>query len=183
MSQTLSQPPNGKVCLNLGCGDKLLPGYINVDAAPSRKGQKPDVICDIRNLDRFKTGIADEILAVHVIEHFYYWEVPSLLEGWKRVLKSGGMLILECPNLLSACVEILRNPARASLPGPEGQQGMWPLYGDPSWKDPLMCHKWGYTPESLSLELSEAGFVNTRQEKAQFKLREPRDMRIVAQKA
>lgn len=176
------QELQGAIRLNLGCGDKLLPGYINVDAAPSRKGQKPDVVCDIRNLDQFKTGIADEILAVHVIEHFYYWEVVSLLVGWNRVLKPGGLLVLECPNLLSACVEILRNPVRASLPGFEGQQGMWPLYGDPSWKDPLMCHKWAYTPESLGLVLAKAGFVNVRQEKAQYKLREPRDMRVVGQK-
>lgn len=177
------QAPQGEIRLNLGCGDKLLAGYINVDAAPSRKGQKPDVICDLRNLDQFKTGIADEILAVHVIEHFYYWEVVSLLTGWHRVLKPGGLLVLECPNLLSACVEILRNPLQASLPGPEGQQGMWPLFGDPSWKDPLMCHKWAYTPESLSFVLNKSGFINVRQEKAQYKLREPRDMRIVGQKA
>jgi SAM-dependent methyltransferase len=174
----LGQVPQGGIRLNLGCGDKLLPGYINVDAASSRKGQKPDVICDIRNLDRFKPGIADEILAVHVIEHFYYWEVIPLLTGWHRVLKPGGLLVLECPNLLSACVEILHNPSRSSMPGPEGQQGMWPLYGDPSWKDPLMCHKWAYTPESLKGILRGVGFVNPVQQPAQFKLREPRDMRI-----
>ena len=57
---------------------------------------------------------------------------------------------------------------------------MWSLYGDPSWKDPLMCHKWAYTPDSLAQVVTQAGFVNARQEPAQFKLKEPRDMRIVA---
>ena len=33
--------------LNLGCGDKILSGYVNVDVAPSRAGKKPDVICDL----------------------------------------------------------------------------------------------------------------------------------------
>lgn len=176
------QHSSGPVRLNLGCGDKRLAGYINVDAAASRKGVKPDVQCDIRNLDRFKGAIADEILAVHVIEHFHYWEVLPLLRGWSRVLKPAGLLILECPNLLSACVEILRNPLQASLPGPQGQQGMWPLYGDPAWQDPLMSHKWAYTPQSLAQVMAEAGYVQVRQEKAQFKLREPRDMRLVGEK-
>jgi len=45
-----------------------------------------------------------------------------------------------------------------------------------------MVHRWGYTPQSLSRLLTEAGLVNARQEPAQFKLREPRDMRIVAEK-
>jgi hypothetical protein len=30
------------VKLNLGCGDKILPGYVNVDVAPARAGQKPN---------------------------------------------------------------------------------------------------------------------------------------------
>ena len=37
-------PPDGKVRLNLGCGDKILEGYINVDFAESRKGSKPDMM-------------------------------------------------------------------------------------------------------------------------------------------
>ena len=32
--------------LNLGCGDKIIPGYINIDAAVSRAGLKPDIVAD-----------------------------------------------------------------------------------------------------------------------------------------
>ena len=164
--------------LNLGCGDKILPGYINIDTVSERKAKKPDVIADIRDLKTIKTEIADEILAVHVIEHFFYWEVVPLLNSWKRILKPGGKIILECPNLLYACKMLLENPSKASLPDQNGQMSMWPLYGDPSWRDPLMCHKWAYTPESLIHVLTQSGFSNTQQEPAQYKLREPRDMRI-----
>lgn len=168
--------------LNLGCGDKILDGYVNVDAASSRAGKQPDLIADISDLgNHFEPSSVDEILTVHVIEHFYYWEVSGLLMSWKNILKSGGTLILETPNLLSACVEILRDPPSA-LPGRSGQKGMWPLYGDPSWKDPLMCHKWLYTPQTLANVLNEVGFVSIKQKPAQFKLREPRDMRIVCLK-
>lgn len=59
---------------------------------------------------------------------------------------------------------------------------MWVFYGDPAWRDPLMVHRWGYTPRSLAAVMAEAGLVNIRQEPAQFKLREPRDMRIVGEK-
>jgi hypothetical protein len=59
---------------------------------------------------------------------------------------------------------------------------MWVFYGDPAWRDPLMVHRWGYTPRSLAHVMHEAGLVNLRQEPAQFKLREPRDMRIVGEK-
>jgi hypothetical protein len=52
------------VKLNLGCGDKILPGYVNVDVAPARAGQKPDVICDLHRLEPFQDAAADEILAV-----------------------------------------------------------------------------------------------------------------------
>jgi predicted SAM-dependent methyltransferase len=72
----LGQLPSksNSVKLNLGCGDKILDGYVNVDVANERSGKQPDIICDIRNLNSF-TDKSDEILAVHVVEHFWRWEV------------------------------------------------------------------------------------------------------------
>src|SRR5215831_18235639 len=168
--------------LNLGCGDKLLPGYVNVDVAESRAGAKPDVLCDLRALPIFGDDSADEILSVHVVEHFWRWEVLDVLREWVRVLRPGGRIVLECPNLISACEAFLADPDAASGPGQEGQRTMWVFYGDPAWKDPLMVHRWGYTPRSLARLMGEAGLVNVRQEPAQFKLREPRDMRVVGEK-
>lgn len=167
--------------LNLGCGDKILPGYVNVDIAPSRKGQVPDVLCDLHAL-KFEEASADEILSVHVVEHFWRWEVVGVLKEWARVLKTGGKIVLECPNLESACREFLENPMQGAGPGKEGQRTMWVFYGDPAWRDPLMVHRWGYTPASLAEVMAEAGFIYIRQEPAEFKLKEPRDMRLVGVK-
>jgi hypothetical protein len=169
------------VRLNLGCGDKILDGYCNVDVAPARLGRAPDVLCDLHKLT-FDDESADEILSVHVVEHFWRWEVVDILREWARVLKKGASMIVECPNLKSACEHFLENPDLHSSPGKNGQRSMWVFYGDPSWRDPLMVHRWGYTPESLASVMAEAGLVNLRQEPAQFKLREPRDMRIVGTK-
>lgn len=166
------------VRLNLGCGDMPLPGYVNVDVAVERAGKQPDVCADVRDLSVFPSNHADEVMAIHVIEHFYRWEVVAILKEWVRVLKPGGKLVLECPNLLSACEALLKDPEQAAGPGPEGSRSMWCFYGDPSWQDPLMCHKWLYTPQSLAQVMHEAGLRQLAQTVPQFKARHPRDMRI-----
>lgn len=168
--------------LNLGCGDKLLPGHVNVDVSPSRAGVHPDVLCDLRRLEPFADDSAAEVLAVHVVEHFWRWEVVDILKEWVRVLKPGGRMVLECPNLISACQEFLRDPDRLGRADVNGQRAMWVFYGDPAWRDPLMVHRWGYTPATLAEVMAEAGLVNLRQEPALFKLRDPRDMRVVGEK-
>lgn len=168
--------------LNLGCGDKILPGYVNVDVVEARAGRRPDVICDLHDLVPFADDCADEILSVHVVEHFWRWEVADVLREWVRVLKPGGRLVVECPNLLSACATFTGNPVLGARADENGQRTMWVFYGDPRWKDPLMVHRWGYTPESLGQLLTEAGLADVGQEPAQYKLREPRDMRVVGVK-
>jgi len=166
--------------LNLGCGNKILTGYTNVDIVDERNGMVPDINCDITDLKVFEDNSADEILTVHVIEHFYYWEIPAVLNEWKRVLKPGGTLITETPDLLNACRVIVADPDMGARP--EANMSTWPLYGNPFEKDPLMCHKWLFTPGSLSELLSGVGFVDIRQEPAKYKMREPRDFRIVCNK-
>ena len=168
--------------LNLGCGDKILPGYVNVDVVEARAGMKPDVICDMHDLSLFADACADEILSVHVVEHFWRWEIRDILREWSRVLTPGGRMIGECPNIQSACQAFLENPPQFSREDRDGQRTMWVFYGDPAWKDPLMIHRWGYTPDSLKELLTEVGLADVRQEPAQFKLREPRDMRIAGTK-
>ncbi len=170
------------VRLNLGCGDKILPGYVNVDVVESRAGKSPDVLCDLHDLSCFKNDHADEIMAIHVVEHFWRWEIEDILREWLRVLKPGGTMILECPNLLSACEALLAEPETRSRADKAGQKSMWVFYGDPGWKDPLMIHRWGYTPYSLGQLMQTIGLVNVRQEPAVYKLKEPRDMRLVGEK-
>lgn len=158
-----------KVMINLGCGNHPLDGFINVDLNPAWA----DVVCDVRCLDVFDDNYADEIVASHLIEHFYLWEVQDILAEWKRVLKPNGNLYLECPDLQKVAAMFLHGgyPDRFTL---------WGFYGDPGHKEPLMCHRWGYTPMSLGNELLKAGFVNIGL--AEPKKVQGRDMRIVGTK-
>lgn len=56
-----------KLKLNLGCGDKLMKGWVNVDHVPDCN---PDIVC---NLEQFpwpwETDSVEEILLSHVLEH------------------------------------------------------------------------------------------------------------------
>jgi SAM-dependent methyltransferase len=77
---------------NLGCGKRNGDGWINVDL----HSDIADIQCDLRKLE-LATDSADAVAAIHVLEHFYEWEVYDLLTEWKRVLKPGGKMILELP--------------------------------------------------------------------------------------
>lgn len=174
--------PQVDIRINLGCGNHLLDGYLNIDIASERAGVRPDLVCDVADLSLLPESYASEILSVHVIEHLWRWEVENILREWIRVLRPGGKLIVECPNLLSACEALLADPVQSSAPDQRGQRTMWVLYGDPSWQDPLMCHRWAYTPQSLAELLFGVGLISVRQEAAMYKLREPRDMRVTGVK-
>src|SRR5210317_351877 len=79
------------VRLHLGCGEKLWDGFVNVDIQGD-----VDVQADLRELP-FDEEYADEIHAIHVIEHFYIWEVLDVLRHWRKILKTNGKLFLELP--------------------------------------------------------------------------------------
>lgn len=160
--------------LNIGGGVKRLPGWTNVDIAP-RDGV--DIVADARAIP-LPDGCAREIMAIHLLEHFYVWEVPEVLREWHRLLRSGGELVLELPDMMKALHNILEGRAEKK----PGQLGMWALYGDPTTRDPLMCHKWAWTPTTLTPVLREVGFDRVALRETRFHPagRGIRDFRIEA---
>jgi len=82
--------------LHLGCGDRIIPGFINVDARPLPGVDVPN--CDITKLTPFESTSVDLVYACHVLEHVPRPKTfPTLLE-WNRVLKPGGTLRIAVPD-------------------------------------------------------------------------------------
>lgn len=83
--------------LNFGCGEKILPGYVNIDIV-----QLPGVDIVI-NLDKtpypFQDNEFDEIYADNVIEHLKSF--IEVIEELQRILKPGGKLIIKVPHFSS----------------------------------------------------------------------------------
>lgn len=159
-----------KVRLNLGSGRRSIPGYLNVDLSDD---PMPDVRADVRDLSMFADGSVDECIAIHLLEHLYRWQAPEALREWCRVLRPGGRLILELPDLRKACLNALERI--------DSRAGVWGLYGDPSYRNELMVHRWGWQSSELTAELLAAGFSRVVTRDPQFH-KKYRDMRIEATK-
>lgn len=160
--------------IHLGCGKHYLEGWHNVDAVKHPKApREPDQFADITKPLDLPDNCADELMAIHLLEHFYEWEVPGVLEEWGRVLKPGGRIILEMPDIVKA--------ARNLINGMNDQFAMWPMYGDNTLKDPLMCHKWGWTYKTLKPYLERAGFEKIKERPTEWHGRKQnRDFRVEA---
>jgi len=82
--------------VNLGCGTRALPGFVNIDAGPA-----PGVDCvwDCRASLPFADGSVRGIFSEHFFEHLRYEdEAPALLRECRRVLQPGGVLRLIVPD-------------------------------------------------------------------------------------
>lgn len=151
--------------LNLGAGKKVVPGWRSFGYEDTH-----DYKGDLRDLSQFPDSSVEEMMAIHVIEHCQRWEVPDMLKGWLRVLKPGGMLAVECPDLIKCCKNVING-----LPRQEGIQG---LFGEWELRDPLMMHSYSWAPQEMKQVLQEAGFINIRFVRPHFHgKREHRDMR------
>jgi glycogen(starch) synthase len=136
----------GSLRLNLGCGEKPLPGYINIDARPL---PGVDIVADARCLP-FEPGSIAEITSAHLVEHFREHQLATVvLPYWRSLLSPRGLLRTICPNW-AVLIEQL-NEGRLSLPDFKTVTfGLQDYSGDD--------HFAMYTPETLMNMLREAGF-------------------------
>lgn len=114
------------------------------------KHDKPIVVdefADIRVLP-YLDGMVDEILAVQVFEHFTFAEGDDVLKEWHRVLKRGGVLHIDIPDLEDTIQLYLKDPIWATRL----------LYG--SQKNEYSIHKSMYTVNTIKEKLEKAGFGN-----------------------
>ena len=84
--------------LHLGCGDKHIDGYINIDIRPMEEVDKVD---NIKYLRSFKSNTVDVIYSCSVLEHFIRWEYKNALRRWHEILRPGGILRIGVPDFES----------------------------------------------------------------------------------
>lgn len=131
--------------LMLCSGQTRREGWCTLDSNPAHA---PYILATIPPLpDRVKGDKWDEIELIHGITSFYPWESEQLLCEIYSVLKPGGKVVLEQPNLDYVVAY-------------EDVELRW-IFGDPSLKDPAHMNKWAYTPRSLHDLLSKCGFSQT----------------------
>ena len=164
------------ILLDLGAGDKREPGWIHVDQVTRKEGvAAPEVVADISKPLPFPDNYADEIRSIHVVEHMYRWEIESILTDWVRVLKPGGTMALECPDLTACMYFMMTTPENAQL-------GILGVFGDPGYKEVAMTHKWCYTIGELAHIMTKAGLTNIVRETPKFHIPK-RDLRLVGTKS
>lgn len=82
------------VKLNLGCGDNIKEGYINLDyyAAPG-----VDKVYDLENIPYpYSDNYFDEIYASHIIEHMS--DLIKIMKELHRITKNKGKIIIRVPH-------------------------------------------------------------------------------------
>jgi predicted SAM-dependent methyltransferase len=87
---------NDQIIIEIGCGEKKL--FEQSIALDIRKTKIVDIIGNAKFLP-LKNASVDYIYSSHTIEHFSHTEIHALLKEWTRILKSGGIIELRCPDL------------------------------------------------------------------------------------
>jgi len=81
--------------LHLGCGNKILTNFTNIDIRPI---EGVDLVEDIRKLSQIKNDSVELIYVCHVLEHFGRHEYLEVLKRWYEILKKDGILRISVPN-------------------------------------------------------------------------------------
>ena len=96
--------------LNLGCGARHHPAWLNLDVAP----QSPDVHQhDLRDPLPFNDHSCAVVYCSHVLEHFARADAPPFLRECHRVLLPGGILRVVVPDLETIARLYVRHLDRA----------------------------------------------------------------------
>jgi len=90
--------------LHLGCGDRRLPGFVNIDI---RKTQAVDLEADISKHLPFEPDSVDVIYSCANIEHFGRHEWVKIVTNWFKLLKPGGVLRLSTADFRSVCEDYM----------------------------------------------------------------------------
>lgn len=166
--------------LNLGCGNVPLDGYVNVDKYyyPGSEYALTDqrevasfkgvwVYGDVTNLD-LPSDEFDEVMMIHCLEHLDMEQGNLAIKEMYRVLKPGGFVEIELPDLLKACSKMFQVHITETGDNQPWHRVMGSLYGTTGSDGEGQYHMCGYTEEYLRFKLTERGFKNITEEHVGF---------------
>lgn len=150
--------------LNVGCGNNPLEGYKNIDKYYYPGCGRPDLAQltgydwsygDAVSLQDYNDTF-DEVIMVHTLEHLSMDDGNRAIQQAVRVLKPGGVLEIEVPNLTTACELFLRT----SPEDPKWLRIMGLLYGTTGVDGEGQFHLTGYTKDRLKQKMEEHNIIN-----------------------
>lgn len=148
---------NQPIRLHLGCGQQLLPGYVNVDYPQDQHSVmavRADLEADLTQMS-MPGGAVDEVRLHHVFEHFNRVVALGLLIRWRGWLKPGGLLWIETPDFVGTAEAALR------ASGPDRMAFIRHLEGD-------QTDAWGYHVGQWHRERFESTLTALGFEKLEF---------------
>ena len=147
---------NDNLKLNIGAGGIDYPGFLSVDLYDKRALIK----MDITKLD-FADNSATELMASHVFEHLNPYHSVDILTDWLRVLKPGGKLSMEMPDIEKCCRSFLENKDYYARMGVANViYGSVNTTGEGGPDNITAPHLFGWWPESMFNHLMAAGYVD-----------------------
>lgn len=169
--------------LHLGCGDKKLAGYINIDIVPT---EGTDVVMDVaEELHLIPSNIASEIRLESVFEHFYRYQQRKILEEFYRILKGGGKLVINWLPDFDAIIDAYLKEEKGIVGERFDLFNVYRLsHGDPkAGNSPQQLHKDIFTKESIRQLLESSGFQVESMKNEKFDREElALDINIIPQK-
>jgi predicted SAM-dependent methyltransferase len=143
--------------LHLGCGSICLDGYVNIDIEDW--AGICNIIHDATKLPMFSDNSVDHIYNHALLEHIPPWDIERTLEEWNRILKPGGTIQIEVPDLERIFQDWFINETLGE------QEAINNIYGgkkEPNKKYSQQHHLTGFTYNKLSRIMSAYGFVNCK---------------------
>lgn len=124
--------------LNLGCGNDIRKGYINIDVIAN---PGVDKVCDITQKLNFSDASIEEIVAQDILEHLTREQLESTLAEISRILKINGVVKIRIPNIDAIFDKFSNDHDTRNLF----------LYGDTSQTGVWGAHKVGLTSKTIKI--------------------------------
>jgi predicted SAM-dependent methyltransferase len=152
----MSKPKKEKgVWVNLGCGDFIIPGWINIDDYKLAEENKYFIRGNVMDIP-ISSNSVDYLLMDQVLEHIAVADIPRALHEVKRVLKTDGRLVIIVPDFRSAVEQWLKHNPDGSYQPQIHHYFSEVIYGNQNHEGEF--HKTAMTPGFLNYNLQMVGF-------------------------